>query len=66
MYVDGGLVPGNSIGADAVLLEANAPDDYAILIDKRDETVAFLRQALKGKYRVRKGQVGTQTLFTQL
>ena len=64
VYVDGGLVPGNKIGADAVLLEANAPNDYAILVDKRDETVAFLRQVLREEYRVSNGPIDAQTLFT--
>ena len=66
VYVDGGLVSGNVIGADAVLLEALAPGDYAVLVDKRKETVAFLKHALKARYCLGAGAMGTQTLFTRL
>ncbi len=63
VYVDGGLAPGNSIGADAVLLESGAPDDYAILVGKRDETVAFLGRALQREYCIRTGPKGGHTIF---
>ena len=51
LYVDGGLVPGIHIGADAVVLEEAAPPDYSILIDGRVATVNFIRSYLKRKYR---------------
>jgi hypothetical protein len=66
VYVDGGLVAGSTIGGDAALLEAKAPADYAILVDKRKETVAFLRRMLKGKYHFGVGAMGTQTLLTRV
>ena len=63
IFVDGGTVPGNKIGADALQLEKSAPADYAILVDGRKETVAFLRQNLTRRYRMGPGLGGTQTLF---
>ena len=63
IFVDGGNVPGNKIGADALQLEINAPPDYAILVDGRKETVAFLRENLTRRYRIGPGLGGTQTLF---
>jgi len=63
VYVDGGLVPGNDIGADALKLERGAPLDYAILVDGRTATVAFLREKLKRTYHVEPGLAGSQTLF---
>jgi hypothetical protein len=61
VYVDGGLVPGNNIGGDAVLLEPQAPQDYAVLVDNRKRTVAFLRRALANQYAVGPGLMGLQT-----
>lgn len=63
VYVDGGLVPGNTVGGDAVLLEEHAPDGFTVLVDGRRNTVAFLRRALKGRYSIGHGPYGVQTLF---
>jgi hypothetical protein len=59
VYVDGGLVPGNKVGADALFLEHNAPDDYAIQVDNRKQTRAFLKRALTKQYHVDRGLNGT-------
>jgi hypothetical protein len=66
VFVDGGLVQGNKIGADALLLERNAPEDYAILIDERRHTVAFLKRTLKHRYVIGKGPTGVHTLFARI
>jgi hypothetical protein len=63
IFVDGGTVPGNRIGVDALQLEKSAPADYAILVDGRKETVVFLREHLTRQYRIGPGLGGTQTLF---
>lgn len=57
IFLDGG---GN---CDPVLLERNAPNDYAILVDGRKSTVEFLRKNLRLHYQVGTGPAGTQTLF---
>jgi hypothetical protein len=66
VFVDGGLVPGNKIGADALLLERNAPDDYAILIDERRRTVAFLKRTLAHRYVIGKAPTGVHTLIARI
>ena len=65
LYVDGGHVPGVGSAADALLLERNAPSDYAIQIDGRKKTVAFLKRRLKLDYDVGPGLNGVQTLFVR-
>jgi len=65
VYVDGGLVPGNRIGGDAVGLERNAPNDFAVLVDGRKQTVAFLKRAFAKRYAVGRGPIALQTLFTR-
>ena len=66
VYVDGGLVQGHKkIGADALLLEQKAPSDYAIQVDGRRPTVAFLKRTLKYQYDVGPGPNGVQTLFVR-
>lgn len=49
--------------ANALLLEKNAPSDYAILVDGRKDTVAILRRKLHGDYVVGPGPADKQTLF---
>jgi hypothetical protein len=66
VFVNGGLVQGNKIGADALLLERNAPDDYAILVDERRHTVAFLKRTLAHRYVIGKGPTGVHTLFARV
>jgi hypothetical protein len=66
VFVDGGLVQGNKIGADALLLEQNAPEDYGILIDERRHTVAFLKRTLAHRYVIGKGPTGVHTLFARI
>jgi hypothetical protein len=64
LYVDGGsLAEAHKQGGDALLLENNAPSDYAILVDGREATVTLLRRCLKGNYKIGPGPVGVQTLF---
>jgi hypothetical protein len=65
VYVDGGLLPGAKTGADALLLEQEAPVDYAIQIDHREKTVGFLKRQLKYQYDVGPGLNGVQTLFVR-
>jgi hypothetical protein len=65
VYVDGGLVPGNKIGADAILLEHEAPENYAVLVDNRKQTVAFLKRRLANQYAIGQGLAGSQHLFTR-
>ena len=65
VYVDGGLVPGNRIGADALVLECEAPIDYAVLIDNRKRTVDFLKRNLTKPYVIGRGPTGSQTLFAR-
>jgi hypothetical protein len=65
VYVDGGLLPGAKTGADALLLEGKAPPDYAILVDNRQNTVGFLKRALKSRYNIGPGLNGVQTLFVR-
>ncbi len=65
VYVDGGIVPGAKIGADALHLEQNAPPDYAIQIDHREKTVGFLKRHLKFEYEMGSGLNGVQTLFVR-
>jgi hypothetical protein len=57
VFVDGGGM------ANALLLEKNAPSDYAILVDGRTDTVAFLRRRLHGDYMVKSGPEDHQTFF---
>jgi hypothetical protein len=64
VYVDGGLVKGNRKGADALFLESKASPDYAIQVDGRGQTVAFLQRHLTRKYKVSHGYNGVQTLFS--
>jgi hypothetical protein len=67
LYVDGGgLAAAYGQGGDALVLEKNAPSDYAILVDGRKKTVALLKRGLSGKYHVGPGPVGVQTLFVRL
>jgi hypothetical protein len=63
VYVDGGLVPGNDIGADVLKFETCAPQDFTILIDGREKTVAFLASALKRSYDLIAGYADRQTIF---
>jgi hypothetical protein len=65
IYVDGGLVPGNHIGAGALVLECEAPIDYAVLIDNRKRTVDFLKRNLTKAYALGRGPTGSQTLFAR-
>jgi hypothetical protein len=65
VYVDGGILPGTKIGADALHLEQNAPPDYAIQIDHREKTVSFLKRHLKCEYETGSGLNGVQTLFVR-
>jgi hypothetical protein len=66
VYVDGGLVPNNHVGADAIVLEHDAPGDYAILVDNRKQTVAFLKRTLTKHYVIGRGPMGSQKLFTRV
>jgi hypothetical protein len=64
VYVDGGNAAHGSIGTDALILEREAPPDYAILVDGRDNTVAGLEKFLTNKYRVERDRFGRrQTMF---
>jgi len=63
VYIDGCLVPGNSIGADALFLEESAPDNFTILIDGRKKTVDFLRKHLKRDYTIMTNSIHHWTLF---
>jgi len=67
VYVDGGLPEGHkrSAGADAYLLEANAPPDYAVLVDGRAATCSFLERKLRYQYDIGTNAYGVQTLFTR-
>ena len=65
VYVDGGLVPGNHIGADALVLEREAPIDYAVLVDNRKRTVNFLKRNLTKPYVIGRGPTGSQSLFAR-
>lgn len=70
VYVDGGLPPGCQTrganrGADALLLERNAPSDYTIQIDGRRKTAVFLQRHLKYNYDIGPGRNGVQTLFVR-
>lgn len=67
VYVDGGLPPGHTrgAGADAYLLESNAPPDYAVLVDGRRATCDFLRQKLRHNYSIGTNPHGVQTLFVR-
>jgi hypothetical protein len=49
--------------ADGVLLEAKAPDDYAILVDLRWKTFEFTRANLKHHYKVTVNSVDSWELF---
>jgi hypothetical protein len=60
VYIDGGD------RGDAILLEQDAPDDYAILVDGREKTVEVLKNGLAHRYRITPGPFGVQTLFTRL
>lgn len=44
-------------------MEAEAPDDYAILVDGRKQTCDYLRRKLRRQYTISTGPNGTQTLF---
>jgi hypothetical protein len=59
IYLDGGGI------VSPVRLEENAPPDYAILIDGRQSTVAFLKDNLKLDYRIIALDAGSQTLFAR-
>jgi len=64
IYIDGGEIgDSKDPGGDALLLEENAPDDFALLVDGRRRTVAFLKRALRRHYSVGPGPLGVQTLF---
>jgi hypothetical protein len=63
VYVDGGVIRKTDQGGDALLLEENAPDDFAVLVDGRKRTVALLKRALRRHYSVGTGPFGVQTLF---
>jgi hypothetical protein len=65
VYIDGGGIRSCKQGGDALLLEQQAPDDYAILVDGRKRTVDLLRRALRGQYTVGTGPFGVQTLFAK-
>jgi hypothetical protein len=60
VYVDGGD------RGDALMLEQNAPKDFAILVDGRGKTVESLKRELKENYQVGPGPYGVQTLFTRM
>ncbi len=64
IYVDGGgLREAKKQGGDALVLEQEAPEDYAVLVDGRRRTVALLKRALRRQYVVSPGPFGVQTLF---
>ena len=63
IYVDGGLVPGNHIGGDVVLLEPELGGNCAIIVDGRRQTVEFLRTHLSRRYHVKTLASSSQTIF---
>jgi hypothetical protein len=66
LYVDAGLLlPQANRGADALVLERNAPADYAVQIDGRKATVALLKRKLELQYDIGPGLNGVQTLFVR-
>ena len=65
VYVDGGIIHERDQGGDVLLLEENAPDDFAVLVDGRKNTVSLLKRALRGHYNVGPGPFGVQTLIVR-
>ena len=63
LYIDGCLVPGNSIGADALIVEKKASRNFTILVDGRQGTVNFLKENLKRKYNVVTDPIHSWTIF---
>ena len=52
LFIDGGLVQGNEIGADALEIEDHASEQLVILIGGRQQTFEFLNQHLSRTYSV--------------
>jgi hypothetical protein len=63
LYVDGGLVPGNAVGADALLAETSAESTFSILIDGRGRTCHHLKRWLRRPYNITNDPIHHWTLF---
>ena len=67
LYIDGlSTIPNVPIGAEALLLEDVAPEDFFILVDGRGTTWRFLEKHLKLQYKIIKNRRHFWTSFERI